>query len=203
MKTPIALGAAALAVSAGVCGCKGTGSAGGPTSAVNTNVDVVPVRVDAVKAPSTARRRPRLEDVPILSGPPAWYIHSLGVEFEEGTDEIKMTPETSVVLHTVLGGYQRIPSLTRLRVEGYAGAEGAPGASQLLSERRAKAVVRWFVDHGLEPSRLEPVGCGARVRIRPNNQGRNEASGRGAVFRIEELNHEPVEDCPVACAPSP
>jgi outer membrane protein OmpA-like peptidoglycan-associated protein len=122
------------------------------------------------------------------------------VEFEAASEKINMTPHTGVSLHAVLKAVLGWPMITRLRVEGYAETGGDPATIQLRSERRAEAVVRWLVDRGLEPSRLHPVGCGARTAVGKSHAGRSEA---GAVFRIEEIDHQPVEDCPVACAPSP
>ena len=50
-------------------------------------------------------------------------------------------------------------------VEGHTNDRGGARYNQTLSERRAKAVVRWLVDAGVEQSRLEHRGHGETYSI--------------------------------------
>lgn len=55
----------------------------------------------------------------------------------------------------------------RLRIEGYTDAAGAAKANQVLSQRRAQAVVDYLVQAGVDRSRLEAIGGGS-ARPMPN-----------------------------------
>jgi OOP family OmpA-OmpF porin len=54
--------------------------------------------------------------------------------------------------------------IRRITVEGHTDDTGGEDHNQDLSERRAASVVRFLVEHGVEPARLAPVGFG---RSRP------------------------------------
>ena len=55
--------------------------------------------------------------------------------------------------------------ITRVAVDGHTDNVGQDKANLALSRRRALAVVRWLVDHGIDERRLEARGFGARRPI--------------------------------------
>ena len=66
-------------------------------------------------------------------------------------------------------------------IAGHTDADGSDSHNQDLSERRAKSVVAWLVAHGIEASRLTPVGRGESEPIADNDT----SAGRALNRRVE------------------
>ncbi|UJR86816.1 OmpA family protein [Sandaracinus amylolyticus] len=77
------------------------------------------------------------------------------------------------------------PEIARVIVEGHTDSRGRRDRNMQLSQRRAESVVRFLVEHGVDPSRLEARGYGPdRPRI-PNATTRDEhAQNRRVEFHI-------------------
>jgi outer membrane protein OmpA-like peptidoglycan-associated protein len=54
----------------------------------------------------------------------------------------------------------------------------------VLSQRRAEAVQRWLVQHGVEPARLIAKGYGSTRPLAPNITAYNRARNRRVQFKI-------------------
>lgn len=65
-----------------------------------------------------------------------------------------------------------------VRVEGYADDVGPDGENVALSQRRADAVERWLVDHGVAAERVEAVGRGTLDPIASNATPEGRARNR-------------------------
>ncbi|MER2607209.1 MAG: OmpA family protein [Siculibacillus sp.] len=70
-------------------------------------------------------------------------------------------------------------------VEGHTDSVGDPGANQLLSERRADAVVVYLVAGGIEIGRLAAVGYGADRPIADNATPEGRQMNRRIDFRVD------------------
>jgi outer membrane protein OmpA-like peptidoglycan-associated protein len=99
--------------------------------------------------------------------------------------------------------------IRRLTVEGHTDDRGTDEYNLDLSRRRAASVVRFLVEHGVDPSRLRPEGYG---RSRPPTVDDDPAcrnprsaacrqAARRVVFRIAEIATD--EEAPPAPAPAP
>ncbi len=88
------------------------------------------------------------------------------------------------------------PELRRLRVEGHADDRGTRREAFNLSFRRAEVITRYLVGHGVDASRLEPVGVGD---LRPIDQLHDEVSrarNRRVDFVVTEGSDTPAPPLP-------
>ena len=74
-------------------------------------------------------------------------------------------------------------STSRISIEGHTDGRGSDAYNQALSMRRATAVKDWLVQHGVDASRLHPVGYGKSRPIADNNTD----AGRFQNRRVELL----------------
>jgi outer membrane protein OmpA-like peptidoglycan-associated protein len=82
------------------------------------------------------------------------------------------------------------PQLKKIRIEGYASADGNPRWNRKLSADRAKAVMHYLVDHGVPADELSAVGYGADHPIADNAT----ADGREQNRRVEFTILDPTAD---------
>ncbi len=104
-----------------------------------------------------------------------------GIMFETGRDVIRATSERT--LTDALGVLEGYPDL-RMEVQGHTDDVGNDAANLDLSQRRADAVVRWFVEHGVDPARLRAVGYGETVPVSDNDSETGRAENRRVEFRL-------------------
>jgi OOP family OmpA-OmpF porin len=124
------------------------------------------------------------------------------IEFDTAQATIKSSPQNEATLRLLLLGGQTNLNITLLRVEGHTDSDGDPAANQVLSERRALAVVEWLVAHGIARERLHPVGCAARDPLFPNDTPEHKARNRRTEFDIEGISGGRPEGYTEACAPN-
>src|SRR6202012_4951149 len=93
-------------------------------------------------------------------------------EFE--TDRAKRLESSNCILIAVMNILKEHNELTKVLVEGHTDNVGGAVYNKGLSERRAKSVVKWLVDHGIAATRLLDAGCGL---TRPSSSN-NKALGR-------------------------
>lgn len=72
----------------------------------------------------------------------------------------------------------------RIRVEGHTDNVGGAEFNLDLSKRRAAAVKDYLVSAGVEPQRVENLGCGADYPLVPNNSEENRQINRRVEFVI-------------------
>jgi len=76
-------------------------------------------------------------------------------------------------------------------VEGYASAEGDDFYNKQLSDRRAKAVMKYVVAHGVDDSRLVAKGFGEESPIASNDTEEGREKNRRVEFNILERGPAP------------
>jgi OOP family OmpA-OmpF porin len=69
-----------------------------------------------------------------------------------------------------------------IRIEGHTDIEGTPEANQVLSMKRAQAVLTYLVRAGVNANQLEPVANGERKPLVPNDTSQNKARNRRIEF---------------------
>ena len=74
--------------------------------------------------------------------------------------------------------------ITKLLVEGHTDNVGGAVYNKGLSERRAKSVVKWLVDHGIEREHLLDAGFGLERPIDTNNTSAGRQKNRRVEFHI-------------------
>jgi OOP family OmpA-OmpF porin len=67
----------------------------------------------------------------------------------------------------------------------------------MLSEKRAMAVARWLVGHGVACGRVIPVGFGQTKPVVPNDTPDNKAQNRRVAFVNAALKGKPIGGAPV------
>jgi outer membrane protein OmpA-like peptidoglycan-associated protein len=96
------------------------------------------------------------------------------VKFRTGSD--KILPESNTILEAVQKIFEEHTEIKKVRVEGHTDNRGGKAYNDGLSRRRAAAVVKWLVDHGIDSSRLTSQGFGFSRPIATNKteEGRQE-----------------------------
>ncbi len=104
-----------------------------------------------------------------------------GVNFE--TNSSKLTPEARAKLDRVAEALKKFPKL-RIEVQAHTDSVGSDRYNQWLSERRARAVIRYLSSQGVATSRMIPVGYGERSPIASNKTEAGRAQNRRVVFVV-------------------
>ena len=100
------------------------------------------------------------------------------IYFQPGSDRLE--PESTPILTAIVDIIQRCPSLT-VQVAGHTDSIGPERENQCLSEKRAQAVSRYFIDKGVSAARFQVIGYG---EARPTADN-TTAEGRSRNRRIE------------------
>jgi OmpA-OmpF porin, OOP family len=100
------------------------------------------------------------------------------------TDADKILPESFPVLTAVADALQAQTTIKRISVEGHTDDRGKPEHNLDLSDRRAKSVMRFLVEHGVAAERIEAHGFGSEKPITSNKTKAGRATNRRVEFRI-------------------
>lgn len=95
-------------------------------------------------------------------------------------DKFNLDAKAIAGLKKVIDWLQEFPDL-QVQIEGHTDWEGSDEYNQKLSERRAKSVHDYFVEHGVNPERLSYIGYGESRPIATNET----AEGRQKNRRVE------------------
>lgn len=86
-----------------------------------------------------------------------------------------------------IGNYLKEDSAMELvLIDGYSDSYGGRNTNQLLSERRANTIKSFFVDMGVEESRIDVTGHGERRHIAPNDTPESRAQNRRVVIQLSK-----------------
>jgi OmpA-OmpF porin, OOP family len=117
------------------------------------------------------------------------------IHFEFNKDKIR--PESFPVLDAVVEALQKNPAI-KIEVQGHTDNKGAAAYNKNLSDRRAKSVMKYLLEHGVEMSRLASHGYGFERPLVDNSTEQNRALNR----RVQFVRTEGVkEGCPKPSAP--
>ncbi|MGB1248219.1 MAG: OmpA family protein [Chitinophagales bacterium] len=72
----------------------------------------------------------------------------------------------------------------QIEIGGHTDDVGEENDNQILSENRAKAVLDYLVENGIDADRLTSVGYGETVPIVENNSDENRAKNRRTTFKV-------------------
>ncbi|MCS6786875.1 MAG: OmpA family protein [Thiobacillaceae bacterium] len=104
-----------------------------------------------------------------------------GVNFDH--DSATLRPESKAVLDEAVATLKRYPQL-RVEVAGHTDDRASEAYNLALSERRARAVMDYFVQAGIEPARLSAKGYGEGQPIADNRTAAGRAANRRVELRI-------------------
>jgi len=105
------------------------------------------------------------------------------VNFSRSRDRIE-GDESFRVLESVLTILRTHPEIARVEVQGHTDNAGNAERNTALSERRAEAVRRWLVEHGIEAGRITARGFGPARPIESNSSEAGRARNRRVEFLI-------------------
>jgi outer membrane protein OmpA-like peptidoglycan-associated protein len=99
-------------------------------------------------------------------------------------DKAVIRPISFHILDAVVDVLRRHPEILLVQVEGHTDAVGTDQYNQRLSDRRAKSVVSYLVQHGISSSRLSSRGFGESKPIDTNDTALGRARNRRTEFSI-------------------
>jgi outer membrane protein OmpA-like peptidoglycan-associated protein len=146
--------------------------------------DSVPDAVDACPdVAGSPSDDPRRHGCPGLIRVEGEFVHiSQAVFFATNRDRI--LPRSLPVLRALRAALDATPTIRRVSIEGHTDDVGGADFNLDLSRRRAESVMRWLIENGIAPERLEAHGFG---QTRPQVEGtstRARAQNRRVEFRI-------------------
>jgi outer membrane protein OmpA-like peptidoglycan-associated protein len=146
--------------------------------------DTVPDKVDACPdKPGAPSPDPKKNGCPGLLEVKGGQLVILKPVFFATNKDIILA-QSFPVLQAVADALHATPSIKRIRIEGHTDNVGVPVYNVDLSQRRAKSVLRWLVEHGIEESRLESEGYGMTRPIDTNKTPAGRAKNRRVEFHI-------------------
>jgi OOP family OmpA-OmpF porin len=127
---------------------------------------------------STVMLAPGLPAVAAGPGPCAGVIRLRGIEFAFDSDAIR--DDSKPVLDVAVEQLNRCPDIN-ITITGHTDSIGTEQYNMGLSDRRAQAARRYFIQSGVAASRLDAEGMGESDPIAPNDS----AAGRAQNRRVE------------------
>lgn len=103
------------------------------------------------------------------------HVAVYGIHFD--TSQATILPDSESVLGEVAKALEQNPDW-KLRVEGHTDNQGSAAANQVLSEKRAQAVVAWLSGHGVAAERLAAKGLGQTKPVADNATEDGRAKNR-------------------------
>jgi len=98
-------------------------------------------------------------------------------------DSDKLRPESTADLQEAVRLLQEYPDL-KVEIQGHTDSVGPADYNLRLSQRRAEAVKRYLVEHGISPDRLVAKGYGETHPVAPNDTEENRQKNRRVEFKV-------------------
>jgi outer membrane protein OmpA-like peptidoglycan-associated protein len=106
------------------------------------------------------------------------------ITFNVDSDVLKT--QCTTTLDDVAAALREMPQIKRVRIEGHADGSGAADYNMDLSSRRAEAVKKYLMEHGIEGKRLETRGHGHQEPVGDDaTQGGRAANRRVELILVE------------------
>jgi OmpA-OmpF porin, OOP family len=99
------------------------------------------------------------------------------------TNEATLKPESTAELEKLQKLLSEHPNWV-VQIEGHTDNVGTDDYNIALSKARAEAVVKYLVEHGIEPKKLSAIGYGAAQPVADNATPEGRQENRRVVFRI-------------------
>ena len=112
----------------------------------------------------------------------------------------KILNTSDYILEAVKKILDENPQIKKVSIEGHTDSKGGDAYNKALSQRRAKSVVTWLVQHGVDSKRLVSKGFGEEKPIDSNDTEDGRANNRRVELQIVEQAGAPAE-APAGGAP--
>ena len=103
-----------------------------------------------------------------------------GIYFDTDSDVLR--PESTPTLQDIRSTLTNNPELTVV-IEGHTDDRGEEGYNAELSERRARAVITYLTENGINNSQVQAVGKGESEPVADNGTMEGQAENRRVVIR--------------------
>ncbi|MBN1153565.1 OmpA family protein [candidate division KSB1 bacterium] len=140
--------------------------------------DKCPTEAETVNGFEDEDGCPDTKPVPELEAPGTRFVLR-GINFSTGS--ATLTAESLPVLNKMVTLLQEHKDV-EIEVRGYTDSVGSATANQRLSERRAKTVMDYLIEAGIDASRLSVVGHGEKDPIASNRTAEGRAQNRRIEF---------------------
>jgi OOP family OmpA-OmpF porin len=131
---------------------------------------------------------PKKEEPP--APPPRVEVRDNKIEFKEKiqfeNNKATILPQSFSLLDDIVKVIKENPHIKKIAIEGHASAEGDAKHNLTLSDERAKSVMKYCVDHGIEAGRLTAKGYGVTRPIADNATEEGREKNRRVEFNIVE-----------------
>ena len=104
------------------------------------------------------------------------------VQFETG--KARILPESFPILDEVVKVLKGNPDADRVTVEGHTDNTGPAELNERLSADRARSVMRYLIEHGIEAERVSAKGFGPRIPIGDNATPEGRKKNRRVEFKL-------------------
>ena len=175
--------------------CRPTGTVAlGPHGRLTTVVGATQQRF-VVSAPGLGSRVQTVEIDPqrtarvnVVMDAPRMQLLTDAIDLTENLwfhyNSVEIPSESLALVEELAAMMLQHPEITKIQVVGHTDAQGTPEYNLDLSTRRAQAVIKQLVAHGVDPSRLEPVGLGEDTPTATNRTARGRARNRRVEFLV-------------------
>ncbi len=141
-----------------------------PAAPLDSDGDGVPDDLD--KCPGT----PKCATVNEVG---CWVIEGINFDF----DKANIKPEYTANLNQVAECFKQYPDIM-FEIQGHTDSIGGAAYNQKLSERRANAVMEYFIAQGAANDRLKAVGYGAADPVASNDTDEGRAQNRRVQINV-------------------
>jgi len=100
-------------------------------------------------------------------------------------NQFEINPRSYTELNEVIKFLNDNPKL-KVEISGHTDNVGVESYNQQLSQKRAQAIVSYFLSKGISTSRLSQKGLGSQKPIKPNDTEENRQVNRRIEFKVIE-----------------
>jgi OOP family OmpA-OmpF porin len=131
---------------------------------------------------------PKVEEPP---PPPARVVLKdnkieIGEKIQFEVNKATILPQSFGLMDEIADTIKKNPQVKKLSIEGHASAEGDAKKNLKLSDDRAKSVMKYLVDKGVEATRLTAKGFGSTKPIADNSTEEGREKNRRVEFVVTE-----------------
>jgi OmpA-OmpF porin, OOP family len=136
------------------------------------------------KDPGPKNEDPKKNGCPVARVEKGQIVIREQVQFAYNSAQILKASD--FILEAVLKIFTENPEIKRVSVEGHTDSKGGDAFNKRLSDQRAKSVMKWLVQHGIDAGRLEASGFGEERPIDSNDTDAGRANNRRVEFHIRD-----------------
>jgi OOP family OmpA-OmpF porin len=110
----------------------------------------------------------------------------IGEKIQFELNKSVILPQSFGLMDEIADTIKKNPQVKKLSIEGHASAEGDAKKNLKLSDDRAKSVMKYLVEKGVEAARLTAKGFGVTKPIADNNTEEGREKNRRVEFVVTE-----------------